>query len=213
MKEILGEIVEDWKDVEREKNKVTNLAIESPAYIYREDNSLQVLYLHLNSINHPHSSALLQNLVLETSCGHNLKCLLGEKALVVGQAAQGQNRRLRGAILLHDASHRAPGRHDVGVMHYGHAVDRVAAAGQGDPELLPDGDLVGVGDVFGGGGVLIRDEPREDVAGRGVQRVPGADAIGGPLEGDPGAAGVEAGEILSISIGVTSEADCPLPSS
>lgn len=100
MKEILGEIVEDWKDVEREKNKVTNLAIESPAYIYREDNSLQVLYLHLNSINHPHSSALLQN----------LKCLLGEKALVVGQAAQGQNRRLRGAILLHDASHRAPGR-------------------------------------------------------------------------------------------------------
>lgn len=72
MKEILGEIVEDWKDVEREKNKVTNLAIESPAYIYREDNSLQVLYLHLNSINHPHSSALLQNLVIETSCGHNL---------------------------------------------------------------------------------------------------------------------------------------------
>lgn len=72
----------------------------APAYIYREDNSLQVLYLHLNSINHPHSSALLQN----------LKCLLGEKALVVGQAAQGQNRRLRGAILLHDASHRAPGR-------------------------------------------------------------------------------------------------------
>lgn len=82
----------------------------APAYIYREDNSLQVLYLHLNSINHPHSSALLQNLVIETSCGHNLKCLLGEKALVVGQAAQGQNRRLRGAILLHDASHRAPGR-------------------------------------------------------------------------------------------------------
>ena len=77
-------------------------------------------------------------------------------------------------------------------MHDGLAGDGVAAAGHGDPELLSDGDPVGVGDVVGGGDVLVGDEAREDAPRDGVERVPGADPVRGPLERGPGAARAEA---------------------
>lgn len=79
-------------------------------------------------------------------------------------------------------------------MHDGLAAHEVAAAGHGDPELLADGDPVGVGDVVGGGDVLVGDEAREDAPRDGVERVPGADPVRGPLERGPGAPRAEAGQ-------------------
>lgn len=124
----------------------------------------------------------------------HIKNLAGEKALSVGHLVHGENVLLRGAELLRYAGDGAPGRHDVREVHDGLPADGVAAAGHGDPELLADGDLVGVGDVVGGGDVLVGDEAREGAPGDGVERVPGADPVGGALEGGPGAARAEAGQ-------------------
>lgn len=106
------------------------------------------------------------------SSERHVEDLAGEEALGVRHPVEPQNRRLRGAVLLRNPRNGAPDGHDVGEVHHIRPADRVAAARQRHPELLPDGHLVRVGHIVGGGDVAVGDEAREDPARDGVERVP-----------------------------------------
>ena len=68
-------------------------------------------------------------------------------------------------------------------MHHVGAVHLVAAAGQRDPELLPDLDEVNVGDVVGGGDLLVGDEGVEHVPRDVVEAVHRLHDVDGAADG------------------------------
>jgi hypothetical protein len=93
------------------------------------------------------------------------------QVLGVGDLIEREQRVFRHPVLGGDRRRAVPAEdavcevHDVGAAHL------VAAARQRDPEPLPDVDFVGVGDVVGGGDLLVGDEGVEHVARDGVQPV------------------------------------------
>jgi hypothetical protein len=93
------------------------------------------------------------------------------QALGVGDLIEREQRVFRHPVLGGDRRRAVPADDAVREVHDVGAAYLVAAARQRDPEPLSDVDLVGVGDVVGGGDLLVGDEGAEHVARDGVQPV------------------------------------------
>lgn len=123
----------------------------------------------------------------------DIKNLALEKVLGVGDLIESHQRGLQHPELGGHPGGGLPGGDGMSVVQDVGAQNLVAAAGQRDPELLADANLVGFGDVVGVGDLLEGDESVEHVACDGVHPVVRLDGVDGDAVGPADDASAVAG--------------------